>query len=113
MSSSETVHGAASSAGCLAEAAAALVAAVEDPDRVADEALQHLLASAVRLYAVKAEAGLASPFAPHRSGVTADDVMILATDLLHALDLQLFELSMWQAMTGHCNKKSDRVDSAV
>ena len=109
MSSSEALPGASDLADCLAQAAAGLAAAVADPDRVSDEALQNLIGHAVRLYAVKAEAGLSSPF-PRRGGVTVDDVMIAATDMLHALNVQLFELSMWQAMTGHCIKRSDRAD---
>lgn len=113
MSSCETMQGASDLAACLAQAAAGLATAVAEPDRVSDEALKNLICHAVRLYAVKAESGLASPFPPRGGGVSADDVMITATDMLHALNLQLFELSMWQAMTGNCIAKSDRLDKAV
>ena len=113
MSSPETIQGAGDLAGCLAQAATGLAAAIGDPDRVPDEALQNLLCHAVRLYAVKTEAGLSSPFPPRDGGVSADDVMIAATDMLHALNLQLFELSMWQAMTGNCIAPKHRFDSSV
>ena len=111
MSSPERERLASQSDGCIAEASAALAAALDAPDRVPDEALQHLICQAVRLYAVKAENGLASPFPARGGGVNTDDVMIIASDMLHALNVQLFELSMWQAMTGHCIRSKDRLDS--
>ena len=93
----------------LTRAAAALAAALENPDQIADADLRTLIANIVRLYAVKAENGMRSPLPPdHR--VTIDDAMILTTDLLHALNVQLFELSMWQAMTGNCIAPHQRVD---
>ena len=98
-------------ADTLAGAATALGAAVENPDRVADADLRALIASAARLYAIKAEDGMRTPLPPENGGVTTDDAMILATDLLHALNVQLFELSMWQAMTGNCIAPHQRVDT--
>jgi hypothetical protein len=106
MSSSEVLD---RPAGTLAGAAAALGAAIENPDQVADADLRALIASAVRLYAVKAENGMRTPLPPEH-GVTIDESMIFATDLLHALNVQLFELSMWQAMTGNCIAPHQRVD---
>jgi len=99
-------------ANTLAPAAAALVAAIADPDRVADGDLRALLANAVRLYAAKAEAGMRTPLPPDGGGVTITDAMLTVTDLLHALNVQLFELSMWQAMTGNCIAPHQRVDAA-
>jgi hypothetical protein len=43
-------------------------------------------------------------------GVTVTDAMVTVTDLLHSLNVQLFELSMWQAMTGNCIAPHQRVD---
>jgi hypothetical protein len=111
MSSPDVERLAPESAACIAEATAALAAALDAPDRVPSKALQNLICQAVRLYAAKAENGLDSPFPARGGGVTTDDVMIMASDMLHALNVQLFELSMWQAMTGHCIKSRDRLDS--
>ena len=111
MSSPDTGRPTPESAGCIEEASAALAAALDAPDRVPNEALQNLLCQAVRLYAAKADNGLDSPFPARGGGATTDDVMIMASDMLHALNVQLFELSMWQAMTGHCIKSRDRLDS--
>lgn len=98
-------------ADTLSRAADALHAALVDPDKIADADLRAIIANALRLYAVKAENGMRTPLPPDNGGVTIDDTMILATDLLHALNVQLFELSMWQAMTGNCIAPHQRVDA--
>jgi hypothetical protein len=108
MSSSEAADGAADT---LARAADALGAAVGAPERIPDAALRALIANAVRLYAVKAEGGMRSPLPAGGGGVTITDAMLAVTDLLHALNVQLFELSMWQAMTGNCIAPHQRVDA--
>lgn len=108
MSSSEALE---RPADTLQRAAAALNAALGDPDRIADADLRALVAGVVRLYAAKAENGMRIPLPPDGGGVTITDTMLLTTDLLHALNVQLFELSMWQAMTGNCIAPYQRVDA--
>ena len=98
-------------ADILAKAAEALAAALPAPDAVSDPELRALFAAAIRLYAVKAEAGMRAPVPPDGGGVTITDSMIFVTDLLHMLNVQLFELSMWQAMTGNCIAPHQRVDA--
>ena len=95
----------------LKHASDALASALADPDRVPDAALRALISNAVRLYAVKAEAGMRTPLPADGGGVTITDAMLTITDLLHALNVQLFELSMWQAMTGNCIAPHQRVDA--
>jgi hypothetical protein len=108
MSSSEVME---PPAEILVRAADALAAAIGDPDRIPDDALRALIASAIRLYAVKAECGMRMPVPGDGGGVTVTDAMVTATDLLHTLNVQLFELSMWQAMTGNCIAPHQRVDT--
>jgi hypothetical protein len=108
MLSSEVLDGPAET---LSRATDALTAAVGDPERIPDAALRSLIASAVRLYAVKAEAGMRTALPPDGGGVTVTDAMLAVTDLLHALNVQVFELSMWQAMTGNCIAPHQRVDA--
>ena len=96
----------------LARAAATLAAAVADPDRIPDEDLRAVLAGAVKLYAAKAEAGMRTPLPPDAGGLTVTEVMLTTTDLLHALNVQVFELSMWQAMSGNCIAPHQRIDRA-
>jgi hypothetical protein len=107
MSSSEAAGGPAET---LTRAADALAAAIGDPDRVPDAELRALIANAVRLYAIKAEGGMRWPIPQGGGGVTITDAMVTVTDLLHSLNVQLFELSMWQAMTGNCIAPHQRVD---
>ena len=51
---------------------------------------------------MKAETGMRTPLPPDAGGLTVTDAMIAVTDILHALNVQVFELSMWQAMSGNC-----------
>ena len=108
MSSSEVLD---HPAEALAQVSAALAAAVTDPDRIADTELRSLLAQALRLYAAKAENGMRTPLPPDAGGLTITDAMVAVTDILHALNVQVFELSMWQAMTGNCIAPHQRVDA--
>ena len=65
-----------------------------------DAEIQEMLAKAVRLYAERAaERDSALPaFAP--DAATATEVMVTVTAMLKAVNLQLFELGMWQAWSG-------------
>jgi hypothetical protein len=95
----------------LSRVAEALGAAVTDPDRIPDAEFRALIANVVRLYAVKAENGMRTPLPPGAGGVTVTESMLACTDLLHALNVQMFELAMWQAMTGNCIAPHQRVDA--
>ena len=70
-------------------------------ERISDAEIQAMLAKAVRLYAERVAEG-EDTFAafPDGTGVTATDVMVTATAMLKAVNLQVFELGMWQAWTG-------------
>jgi hypothetical protein len=68
-------------------------------DQVSAEALQALIAAACRLYTARSEAG--EQFAPvPKNSISATDVMVVASGLLRAADLAVFELGMWQNWTG-------------
>jgi hypothetical protein len=69
--------------------------------RPSDAEIQTMLAQAVRLYAERAaerEDGL--PAFPSQASVTATEVMVAATAMLKAVNLQVFELGMWQTWSG-------------
>lgn len=67
---------------------------------IPDDSLGQLLASVIRIYAAKAQSGPAPyPFA-RNSSVTPTDVMIGCTAMLDGLGLNVFELGMWQDMSG-------------
>jgi hypothetical protein len=69
-------------------------------DVVSDEALQKLIAAVCKTYSQQVQAEVQAPALNARSGVSATDVMITASALLKAVDLQVFELGMWQSWTG-------------
>jgi hypothetical protein len=69
--------------------------------RPSDAEIQSMLAQAVRLYAERAaEREGALPAFPAGAQVTATDAMVSVSAILKAVNLQLFELGMWQAWSG-------------
>ena len=69
-------------------------------DVLTEEALQALVAAACRIYSARTEAGEQFLPLPERSQVMDTDVMVMASALLRAVNLQVFELGMWQSWTG-------------
>jgi hypothetical protein len=68
--------------------------------RLSDRAIQDMLAKSVRLYAerVAEREGKLPAFAS--DAATATEVMVTVTAMLKAVNLQIFELGMWQAWSG-------------
>ena len=67
---------------------------------IPNDSLGQILASIIRVYAAKAQSGPAPyPFS-RNSSVTPTDVMIGCTAMLDGLGLNVFELGMWQDMSG-------------
>jgi hypothetical protein len=69
-------------------------------ERPSDTDIQDMLANAVRLYAERAAErdGPLPAFPP--DAATATEVMVAVTAMLKAVNLQVFELGMWQAWSG-------------
>jgi hypothetical protein len=86
----------------LTAAAAQVEAALADGRALAlsPEAVQALVAAGCRAYSAGKEAGREILPVDARSGVTATDVMNVASGLLKAADVSVFELGMWQGWTG-------------
>jgi hypothetical protein len=58
--------------------------------------IQRQMTAAVKAYVAKREAGIDfSPFEP--DAVTATDVAVVATSMLKAVQLEVFELTLWSA----------------
>jgi hypothetical protein len=70
------------------------------PDMLSPAAVQALMAAVCKSYAAHLESG--QDFMPlgQRSGVTPTEIMVTASKLLRAGNLQVFELGMWQSWTG-------------
>ena len=65
---------------------------------LSDGEVQALLARAVSLYAQRAAASETPlPAFPDGAEVTATDAVVTTTAILKAVNVQLFELGMWQA----------------
>jgi hypothetical protein len=66
-----------------------------------DAEIQSVLAQAVRSYAARAaESDEAVSAFPPEAQMTATEVMVTVTAMLKAVNLQVFELGMWQAWSG-------------
>jgi hypothetical protein len=84
-----------------ARGASDLIAGLGDGSALPDDAVQALLAAAVRIYAERAEGhDEALPAFPADAGITATHAMISITAILKAVNVQVFELGMWQAWSG-------------
>jgi Ser/Thr protein kinase RdoA (MazF antagonist) len=70
-------------------------------ERPSDADIQNALAQAVRGYAERAaETDNALSAFPPAAQMTATEVMVTVTAMLKAVNLQVFELGMWQAWSG-------------
>ena len=69
-------------------------------DVISPEAAQALTAAVCKLYSAKVEAGQDVLPLTERGGVSATDVMTVASGLLRSVNLAVFELGMWQSWTG-------------
>ena len=84
----------------VAEVTAQLRAVLERGDTIADAQLQELMAVATRLYAARVSDGTRLRALTADSQVNTTDAMVAVTGILHAVNVQLFELGMWQAWSG-------------
>jgi hypothetical protein len=74
--------------------------AVQSGEALSDETLQDLIAAVIHAYVRRVESRetdeVLPPFRQH-SPVSATEVVVLVTELMKAADVEIFELSMWQA----------------
>ncbi|MGE0745978.1 MAG: hypothetical protein AB7K86_12055 [Rhodospirillales bacterium] len=79
---------------------AAKLAALREGDEVPPELIQEMMTAMVRLYTVRFQVGERfAPFLMTRD-MPATSVMIMSTAMLRAVNLELFELGMFQAWSG-------------
>jgi hypothetical protein len=78
-----------------------LIASLADGGALSDADVQALFAAAVRIYAERMEErDEPLPAFPADAGITATHAMVAATAMLKAVNVQVFELGMWQAWSG-------------
>ena len=75
---------------------------LEEPEgeELPDELVQQALTAMTRLYTVKFQLGERQPPFTNDREMPATAVMIMSTAMLRAVNLELFELGMWQAWSG-------------
>jgi hypothetical protein len=71
-----------------------------DFDALTPEAMQALMTVLAKIYAANVEAGNKYPVVGNRMAISGTEAMILCGALLKAVDLQVFELGMWQSWSG-------------
>ncbi len=77
------------------------IAARAPGEVLSDGDIQAVLAAAVRLYAGRvADAETRIAAFPDGAAVTATDAMVTVTAIMQAVNVQVFELGMWQAWSG-------------
>ena len=69
-------------------------------DVLTPEATQALVGVICKIYGANQESGNKYPLLSGRAAVTGTDAMIACSALLKAVDLQVFELGMWQSWSG-------------
>jgi hypothetical protein len=84
-------------AACITEFVAAAGRDLLQPEAgdISDVDLARALTAAVRLYAARVEARDEFPPPLEAGEVTATDVAITASEMIRAVDMNLFDLSMW------------------
>jgi hypothetical protein len=84
-------------AACINEFVAAAVRDLQQPEAgdISDADLARAMTAAVRLYAARVEARDAFPPPLQTGEVTATDVAIAVSEMIRAVDMNLFDLSMW------------------
>jgi len=89
-----TETGAASETAAFIDAANRSLAAGDFSDLSIDE-IRRVMTAAVRAYAAKAEIEEVREAPVDADQVTATDVVVVVSELLRAVDLNLFDLAMW------------------
>ncbi len=79
---------------------AARIVALDDGAELSDEMVQEAMTALTRLYTVKFQLGERwSPFGDSQV-VPATSVMIMTTAMCRAVNVELFEVGMWQSWSG-------------
>jgi hypothetical protein len=76
---------------------------VDAADTVDEETVQTLASSIVRLFATKVTQDGNFPIVP-QSTITATDAMLVTSALLRAVNVQVFELGLWQSWANNAER---------
>ena len=76
------------------------ISELPEGEPIPDELVQEGMTALVRLYAVKFQLGERWPPFPDNNTVPATAAMIMCTAMMRAVNVEVFELGMWQSWSG-------------
>ena len=74
--------------------------AAGDLEALTPDAVQALMSAMAKFYSANMDAGNKYPLVANRLAISGTDAMIVCSALLKSVDLQVFELGMWQSWSG-------------
>ncbi len=74
--------------------------AAGDLEALTPDAVQALMRAMAKFYSANMDAGNKYPLVANRLAISGTDAMIVCSALLKSVDLQVFELGMWQSWSG-------------
>jgi hypothetical protein len=92
-SAAEPSHKCSSAAAAFAESAEQVLGSGA-ASQIESGDIERVLTAAMKLYAAKAE-GVATPAPPVSDKITPTEAVVVISETMRALDLNLFDLSMW------------------
>ena len=78
-----------------------IAAAENNPASVTDGDLARVMTAAVKLYAARTEASGTFPPPIDKDQVSATEALTVITELMRAVDVNMFEVSMWHGRAEH------------
>ena len=89
------------------QAARALIAARDRGEEISPEIIQQLLTPLIKIYTVRFQSGDRSPPLYDARNVPPTAVMVTCASMLRALNIEVFELAIWQAFTSGMGSKQE------
>ena len=89
------------------EAARTMIAAREKGEDIPDEALQQMMSALVKIYTVRFQEGCRTPPIRDPRNMPPTAVMVTCATMLRALNIEVFELAIWQAFTSGMGSKQE------
>ena len=88
-------------------AARVIIAAREKGEDIPDEALQQMMSALAKIYTVRFQEGCRTPPISDPRNMPPTAVMVTCASMLRALNIEVFELAIWQAFTSGMGSKQE------
>jgi hypothetical protein len=87
------------------EAAREIIAAREKGEDIPDATLQRMMAALTKIYTVRFQEGCRTPPISDPRNMPPTAVMVTCANMLRALNIEVFELAIWQAFSSGMGSK--------